>query len=217
MTAIGQLAERATSLLATGRADGRPGRVMLGITGPPGAGKSTLATALIALIPCAAVVGMDGFHIADAELTRLGLRTRKGAPDTFDRVGYAHLLQRLRADRAVVFAPVFHRSIEDSIAAEQRVGSDVELVISEGNYLLNWPEVAAQFDEVWYLDPPHAERVQALVQRHIAFGKAPDEAAVWAAGSDESNATFVAEARAHADLVIGWPSDSDQSVQLGGG
>ena len=181
-----------------------PGRRILGITGAPGAGKSTLAARLVARIEHSALVGMDGFHIGDAELRRTGLRERKGAPDTFDRAGYRALLSRLRSEEGTVYAPVFDRAIEDSIAAALAVGPEVRLVVTEGNYLLHWPEIRPLLDQAWYLDPPAADRVEALVARHIGFGKAPAEARAWAAGSDARNAELVAAGRDRADLVLGW-------------
>jgi pantothenate kinase len=152
----------------------------------------------------AALVGLDGFHIADSELRRTGLRGRKGAPETFDRAGYAALLRRLRTESGTVYAPWFDRSIEDSIAASVAIEPDVALVITEGNYLLVWPELRPLLDEVWYVDPEPAARVDALIQRHISFGKSPEAAREWVIQSDAHNAELVAADREAADLVIGW-------------
>jgi pantothenate kinase len=181
-------------------------RRILGITGPPGAGKSTLAQRLAdSLGPERAVlVGMDGFHIADAELRRTGLRDRKGAPDTFDRAGYAALLHRLHGEAGTVYAPAFDRALEDSIAAAVAVPAAVRLVLTEGNYLLLWPELRPLLDEVWYLDPPPEARRDALIARHVAFGKTPAEAERWVTAADERNAEAVAAARDRADRVLGW-------------
>jgi len=192
-----ELLDRAAAL-ATG-----PRRV-LGICGAPGAGKSTLAARLVtALGGRAALVGMDGFHLAQAELDRLGRAERKGAPDTFDADGYADLLRRLRTSTdAVVYAPEFRREVEESIACAVPVPCEVPLVVTEGNYLLLWPSVRPLLDEVWYLDPDPGVRRQRLYQRHRAFGRTEDQARERTGGSDETNARLVADTAAAADLVL---------------
>lgn len=198
MSELSDLVARAAALPV------RSGRQILGITGPPAAGKSTLAARLVAELDRAVVVGLDGFHIGDAELRRIGRRDRKGAPDTFDRDGYRALLHRLRTESGTIYAPVFDRSLEDSIAAALAVPPDTQLVVTEGNYLLYWPEIRPLLDEVWYLDPPPEDRVPALMQRHIDFGKTPDQARAWVQHSDERNAELIAAGRSRADLVLGW-------------
>lgn len=201
-TDLAALAARARRLVEPG------GRRILGIAGPPGAGKSTLAAALVeALEPAAALVALDGFHLAGAELVRLGRQDRKGAPDTFDSAGYVALLRRLRDPAEdVVYAPEFRREIEEPVAGAVPVSREVPLVITEGNYLLvdqgRWSEVRGLLDEAWYLDTPDEDRLQRLVTRHIAYGKSPAEARAWATGSDQRNAELVSPTRERADLVV---------------
>jgi pantothenate kinase len=179
------------------------GRTILGITGPPGAGKSTLAAALRARLPSAAHVPMDGFHLADVALRELGRLDAKGAPDTFDVGGYVALLRRLRADAEdVVYAPMFERDLEQPLAGAIAVRRESRLVITEGNYLLVWPAVRAELAEVWFCDPDPAVRMRRLTARHVAFGKAPDFAAAWIATVDVPNADLVEATRGHADLVV---------------
>jgi pantothenate kinase len=189
--------------LARGRS-----RTLLGIAGPPGCGKSTLAAALAdRLGTSAVVVGMDGFHLAQAELARLGRADRKGAPDTFDAAGYAALLKRLRDDtEEIVYAPLFRREIEEPIAGAVAVDPSTAYVITEGNYLLldedPWRSARAQLDEVWYLYVPDDVRRDRLVQRRLGFGASEADAQRWALGSDERNAVLVAATRERADLVV---------------
>ncbi|MFP5283030.1 MAG: nucleoside/nucleotide kinase family protein [Actinomycetes bacterium] len=196
-------------LVAWARALMTPGqRRLLGVTGAPGAGKSTLAEALTAaLAPDAVLVGMDGFHLASAELHRLGRQERKGAPDTFDPGGFVALLQRLRkADEPVVYAPFFDRALEESIGSAVPVPAEVPLVITEGNYLLledpGWAAVRGLLDECWYVDPGEDERVRWLVDRHVHFGRSVEEAYGRAYGSDGRNAALVHATRGRADRII---------------
>jgi pantothenate kinase len=180
-------------------------RFVLGITGPPGAGKSSLAEAVVAAVPGAVLVPMDGFHLAQRVLDAAGLADRKGAPETFDRAGYAALLRRIRDQQPGdehVYAPEFRRDIEEPIAGAIGVHRSAPLVVTEGNYLLLWPEVRALLDEVWWVDLPDEVRRRRLLARHAAFGKSLAEAEQWALGSDEDNARLVAPGRDKADVIV---------------
>lgn len=183
-------------------------RRVLGIAGAPGAGKSALAAALVrALEPRAVLVPMDGFHLANAELIRLGRRHRKGAADTFDADGFVALLRRLRSpSEALIYAPEFRREIEEPIAGAIAVPPSVELVVTEGNYLLldtgAWAPVRGMLDEAWYVDPDEDVRIARLVARHMAYGKSEEEARAWSVGPDQHNAELIVTTRARADLVV---------------
>jgi pantothenate kinase len=159
-----------------------------------------------ALDGAAVLVPMDGFHLADSELERLGRSARKGAPDTFDAAGFVHLLRRLH-DRTddVVYAPLFRREHELAEAGALAVPRDVPLVVTEGNYLLGdgpFAPVRPLLDEAWYLEVDPAVRRERLLARHVAHGRSPDAARAWVDGTDEPNAELVATTRDRADLVV---------------
>ena len=186
-------------------------RKLLGLVGPPGAGKSTLALSLQhAFADVSQVVPMDGYHLANVELRRLGRAGRKGAPDTFDSAGYADMLRRLREQNEgeIVYAPEFRREIEEPIAGSIPVLPATQLVITEGNYLLlddgPWAGVAPLLDEVWYVDLDDAMRTDRLVQRHERFGRSARAARDWVAGTDEPNARLIATTRARAQHLFRW-------------
>lgn len=196
----------ARGLAEASRADGR--RRLLGICGAPGAGKSTLARRLgDALGADAVVIGMDGFHYAQRELSRLGRAERKGAPDTFDAAGYLALLHRLRGCTSeTVYAPEFRRDLEEPVGSAIPVPPGLPLVVTEGNYLLlddpPWHRVRGALDAVWFLAPPERRRVAWLIARHREFGRSTEQARQRAYGSDGANADLVAATARHADLVI---------------
>jgi pantothenate kinase len=195
-------------------------RAILGIAGSPGAGKSTLVEELLDRIrrvkgdDWVAHIPMDGFHLADAQLDRIGARGRKGAPDTFDAAGYAHVLERVKTEAdGPVYVPGFDRNIEQPLAAALVVLPSARLVVTEGNYLLldhpDWARARRAMDAVWFVASEETMRVERLVARHIQFGKTPDEARAWVATTDQRNSDLVAGTVGRADRVIvngtaGW-------------
>jgi pantothenate kinase len=198
------LADRLESLTAA-----RP-RVLAGIAGAPGAGKSTLAATVAAALRArgvrVAVVPMDGFHLADAALDALGRRGAKGAVDTFDGAGFAALLARIAAAGETVWAPAFDRELEQPIAGSIAVHPETAVVLTEGNYLLlpenPWNRVRLLLDEAWYLDIDGDLRYSRLVERHVRFGKSRAAAEAWVRAVDEPNAARIAPSADRADLVL---------------
>lgn len=186
---------------------------MLGITGSPGAGKTTLASRLVAEVDSVLGAGtavhlpMDGFHLANATLDRLGRHDRKGAVDTFDGWGFVALLRRLRDEiDHEVYAPSFRRTVDEPIAGEIAVPAGTALVVVEGNYLLvdspPWDQVRSLLDQVWFCVTPAQDRLQRLVDRHTRHGRPPAAATAWATEVDGANARLIEETRAGADLLV---------------
>ncbi|MGA0541130.1 nucleoside triphosphate hydrolase [Neotabrizicola sp. VNH66] len=188
--------------LILARADG-PGRFLVALAGPPAAGKSTLAADLAARLPDARVVPMDGFHYDDRVLEARGLRSRKGAPETFDAMGFLHLLRRLR-DEDEVAIPLFDRDLEISRAGADIVLPSDRILIVEGNYLLldraPWTQAAALFDLTVFVEVPEEELVRRLTDRWRHHGR-PD-AAQWIESNDLPNIRTVLTGSTPAEIVL---------------
>lgn len=193
---------------------GQRPRVILGLAGTPGAGKSSAAAAIAAAFaPVSVVVPMDGFHLANVELARLNRADRKGAPDTFDAAGYAALLTRIRnGGDETIYAPEFRREIEEPIAGAIPVLPEHRLIVTEGNYLLlqigGWALVRPLLDACWYIDIAAAARIDRLTARHVAFGRTPEAAHEWVFRSDEANARLIEQSRPAADFLTSWPASA---------
>jgi pantothenate kinase len=187
-----------------------PGRLVFGFAGPPGSGKSTVVARIAAALgDLCVVVPMDGFHLANRLLAGTPLAERKGAIDTFDAHGFVHLVERLRsADEPTVYVPAYERSIEEPVAGAILVTRDTPIVLLEGNYLLSdlppWNRVRDHLDASWFIQTPRDLRLERLIERHIRFGKSPEEARAWATGPDEANAALIETTRANADHVLRW-------------
>jgi pantothenate kinase len=189
-------------------------RRVLGITGAPGAGKTTLVSALLeaaaadpALASRVAHVPMDGFHRTNAELDRLGRRERKGAPDTFDAGAYAEVLRTARElPRAEVAAPAFDHQVGEPEPDAIRVVLEADVVVTEGNYLLladpDWEPVRQCLDEVWFCALDDEVRRDRLITRHVDAGRTPESATEWVDRSDEANARRVSPTAAGADVIV---------------
>ncbi|MDT0308841.1 nucleoside/nucleotide kinase family protein [Streptomyces sp. DSM 44917] len=220
---------RALAAEAAALAARRGARAVLGLAGPPGAGKSTLARALVdalrsrAIYVPAAYVPLDGFHLSNAQLDRLGLRSRKGAEQTFDVWGYVALLHRLLDPAQAghdIYVPDFDRTLDEPVAARHRVRPEARLIVTEGNYLAcdlpGWREARACMAEVWYVDAPPALRDARLFARHTAHGDRPAAARARVDGNDRPNAAMVERSRARCDRVLSGPGAGGGSTAAPG-
>ncbi len=212
MQSLAYLADRARSLTAGNT------RAILAVVGAPGSGKTTLVLQLLDILRASPPTGspvhdwiahlpMDGFHLADKELQRLGRLGRKGAPDTFDAAGFVATLRRIQENTdAVVYAPGFERKLEQPIAGSIAIPREARLVVTEGLYLLHdkgdWSRAVPYFNESWYCQIDDGLRHTRLVDRHVAFGKSAPEAARWVSEVDEPNAAAVSRSRPRATLVV---------------
>jgi pantothenate kinase len=185
-------------------------RFMVGIAGPPGAGKSTLSAALrealVAQSESAIVVPMDGFHFDDVVLNARGHRPRKGAPFTFDVLGFEVLLKRIKAREQDIAIPVFDRNMELSRAAADIVTDEAKFILVEGNYLLlksaPWNRLKPLFDFTLFINVTEPELERRLMGRILSHGHDETYARNWIASNDMLNIREVQAGSAKADVVV---------------
>jgi len=215
-TLISNLVDQLTQRLA---ADDAPERLLVGLVGAPGSGKSTIAADLEGRLKeadlFAGLVAMDGFHLSNAVLNELDRHHRKGAPDTFDVEGYLAALDRVRADGAhQVFVPVYRRDLHESVSAGGVV-SGTGVVVTEGNYLAletrGWGAVRERIDLLIHIDVPEEELVVRLINRHEDFGRNALDAGHWVRTVDLPNARLIATSVHRCDEVWREPEDEPDS------
>ncbi|KAF4827472.1 putative uridine kinase [Colletotrichum tropicale] len=171
-------------------------RVMIAISGVPGSGKTTLATALAAKLQSAqpkenfvAMIPMDGFHLYRSQLAAMPNSAeaihRRGAAFTFDSERFHRLVQALREPvtdaTPTIFAPSFDHAVKDPVEDDICVPKEARIIVFEGLYLSldrePWRSAGSLMDELWFLNiDPELSRAR-LVERHVASGIVPDRAA----------------------------------------
>jgi pantothenate kinase len=190
------------------RAEGTT-RFMVGIAGPPGGGKSTLADALserlTQLGEAPAVLPMDGFHLDNGLLGERGLLPRKGAPETFDVRGLRDILKAVRAGGEVL-VPVFDRDRELAICAARRIAPEDRIILVEGNYVLldrePWRDIATLFDLKVMVAPQEDELERRLIARWVHYRLSPDEIHAKLHDNDLPNGRLVITASHPADITL---------------
>jgi pantothenate kinase len=208
-----QIALFAEEVLAKAGAVPSGRRYMLGITGIPAAGKSTLAALLVGAINAksgadsAGLLPMDGFHLPNDLLEARGIRHLKGIPATFDAAGFVKLLSaaRDRGDQNIL-CPAYDRRLHAPVADALVVSASHRVVITEGNYLLYdsppWSDVVTLLDEVWFLSAPMELAIRRLTDRHVAGGRTREEARSKIESTDLPNAALVERTRPRADRIL---------------
>lgn len=192
-------------------------RIIIGVVGLPGSGKSTIAAKFVDTVnerrnsKTALALSMDGFHLAKAVLAQfadpVAALARRGSPWTFDPVGLAVTLQKLRNNPAESTTwPNFQHGVGDPVADAISVNPDTQLIIVEGLYLLHrehgW-NLNGLLDECWYLDTSMDVAMERLVRRHMAsWGFSREQALDRLAMNDRLNADIVLQSRERADYFV---------------
>jgi pantothenate kinase len=192
-------------------------RIIIGVVGLPGSGKSTIAAKLVDAVnertnsKTAVALSMDGFHLTKAALAQFAdpaaALQRRGSPWTFDPAGLANKLKELRNSPAESSTwPDFQHGVGDPVADAISVSPDTKLIIVEGLYLLHrehgW-NLAGLLDECWYLDTSMDVSMERLVNRHMAsWGFSREQALDRLAMNDRLNADIVLQSRERADYFV---------------
>lgn len=207
MSTVTSLGAVARLIKESSSESGKP-RTIVGIVGPPAAGKTTIAEKLVQLLgPRSATLSMDGFHLPKRTLVKLGKRDRMGAPDTFDVDGFVSLLIQLSGNPGTTaLAPGFDRTVEEPIPDAITLGPELSTIVVEGNYLLHdsggWERIAPLLDLSFFVRIEQDIRMVRLIERHVHYGKTPDAALAWATGPDADNARLIGATAERADHVI---------------
>ena len=183
-------------------------RLMIAVTGPPAAGKSTVAERLVEMFQDsekAALVPMDGFHLDNATLRKNGTLHRKGAPETFDLVGFTNMIERLsNGEDATV--PHFDRSRDCVVPHGAEITSKDRILVFEGNYLLldqeGWRDLSRYWDSSAYLSVSMDTLKERLIQRWLNENHSYAEAERRVLNNDLPNAAHILSNKMKASLDI---------------
>ena len=157
-------------------------RYFIALSGPPASGKSTISEKLVKDLTLkghnSSILQMDGFHYDDQILKQKSLLLKKGAPETFDVMGFLNFLFRLQNENEVAI-PIFDRSLELSRSSAVIISKETRVVIVEGNYILlkthPWRELHKFFNSTIMINTKHEILEKRLIERWRNFNIPEEE------------------------------------------
>ncbi|MCD6415666.1 MAG: hypothetical protein J7M08_03085 [Planctomycetes bacterium] len=211
-------------------------RRLVGVTGPGAAGKSVFALLMAEILARlggdgaapAALCPLDGFHYPNDWLEshytvdelgrRVSLQRIKGAPASFDVESFVSALRRLRSEPTVLL-PRYDRRLHNPVADSIRVAPGQRIVLVEGNYLLlgsgEWAAVRELLDLRLLITAPPGRLRVAMIARHVAGGRPPQDARRHYEQVDRRNREIILETAPRADLLLVRDDDGRlREVQL---